>query len=150
MYYFEYDKKNYLIKYKEEYKKKETLLCEIYVYNNKIIKFEEDRKFKNIIKYVEPIKILQRFEAGESWLNVHKKYCCNFSDNVCDNNDNIQRKYPNYYFYNKKNETNLTLNNKNDYPTIKQQFCLKNKEIYNLKFKIKECLIKNWVNLMAF
>jgi len=158
MYYFEYDKENYLIIYKEEYEKIESKkidsVCEIYVYNNKIIKFEENRKFKNLIKYIEPIKVVHRFEAGESWLNIQKKNFFNYSQNniieEVKGSENIQRNYPNFYFYDKNKKENDLISDFNDYPTVLQQINLENDIIYNLKFKLKKTLINNWSNLMTF
>ncbi len=153
MYYFEYDKNNFLIKYKEKYHntklKKNDFICEVYVYENKIIKFEENRKFKNIIKYIEPIKLVHRFEAGESWLNIQKKTFFNYYVNdKTEEGENIQRNYPSFYVENKKE--NDLISDFNDYPTVLQQINLENDIIYNLKFKLKKTLINNWTNLMAF
>jgi hypothetical protein len=161
MYYFEYDKENYLIIYKEEYKKTESkktdYVCEIYVYNNKIIKFEENRKFKNLIKYIEPIKVVHRFEVGESWLNIQKKGFFDFSQNNNSTkkpkeDENVQRNYPDFYFHDKNKRENDLISNYNayEYPTVLQQINLENDIIYNLKFKLKKTLINNWTNLMAF
>jgi hypothetical protein len=159
MYYFEYDKENYLIKYREEYKKAKSKVCdsvcEFYIYNNKIIKFEENRKFKNLIKYTEPIKIVHRFEAGESWLNIQKKGFFDFSQNnntqkELEKDENIQRNYPDFYFHDKNKKENDLISNFNKYPTVLQQINLENDIIYNLKFKLKKSLINNWSNLMAF
>lgn len=161
MYYFEYDKENFLIKYKEEYKKvkskKTDSVCEIYIYNNKIIKFEENRKFKNLIKYIEPIKVVHRFEAGESWLNIQKKGFYDFSQNInitkeLEENENIQRNYPDFYFQDKNKKENDLIYNYNayEYPIVVQQINLENDIIYNLRFKLKKSLINNWSNLMTF
>jgi hypothetical protein len=161
MYYFEYDKENFLIKYKEEYRKAKSkkidCVCEIYIYNNKIIKFEENRKFKNLIKYIEPIKVVHRFEAGESWLNIQKKAFFDFSQNnnvikEFEENENIQRNYPNFYFHDKNKKENDLISNYNayEYPIVVQQINLENDIIYNLRFKLKKSLINNWSNLMTF
>jgi hypothetical protein len=161
MYYFEYDKENYLINYKEKYKrvksKKIDSICEIYIHNNQIIKFEENRKFKNLIKYIEPIKIVHRFEAGESWLNIQKKGFFDFSQNNNSTkkpkeDENVQRNYPDFYFHDKNKKENDLISNYNayEYPTVVQQINLENDIIYNLRFKLKKSLINNWCNLITF
>lgn len=159
MYYFEYDKENFLIKYKEEYQKAKSKkidsVCEIYIHNNNIIKFEDNRKFKNLTRYIEPIKIVHRFEAGESWLNIQKKGFFDFSQNnnsikKSEKSENIQRNYPNFYFKDKNTKENDLVSNFNEYPTVLQQINLENDIIYNLRFKLKKSLINNWCNLITF
>jgi len=149
MYYFKYDKEGFLIKYKEFYvnENRKSCLCELYIFDNKIIKFEEDKKFKSFTKYTEPIKVTHRFEVNESWLNINKKNNTNSLEEESHKvkEELVQKNYP--FDFNKHDESEKhleRLKKYQEYPLVGYQINLEDDLIYNLKFKIKETLIKNW------
>jgi len=131
MYEFEYSKNGYLFKYLETSGSSISMFCT--VSGSTMIKYESDGEYKSFFEYVEPIKMLHRFDAEESWLTIV------IEDKREGLEDFLERKFLNYY-------------NKNEYsyPTLKKRILLENDSVYDYKTKFDLGLINKWKNLVNF
>jgi hypothetical protein len=143
MYYFEYNKEGYLERYFEKYDTydcyKDYLMCYCLIKDYSVTKIEENGKYRHVIKYNEPIKVVHRFECGESWISVVQKE----SEVIKSERqyDKVEKKYPSYYQNNTKQHNFY-------YPTIKTQIAFEDDKLSHLKFSIHPNLINNWKNLI--
>ena len=68
-YVFKYDKHNNLYSYIERSFSKSLISLYTYNYkNNSMIRYDKDNQLRIFTQYDEPCKLVQRFEAGESWV----------------------------------------------------------------------------------
>tara|TARA_R110000772_G_scaffold35007_1_gene84623 strand:- start:150 stop:641 length:492 start_codon:yes stop_codon:yes gene_type:complete len=163
MYYFEYDKNGYLIKYVET--ESETVYSGISISDcsfhctikgDFVQKYEEGGLFKTISKYNSPIKLTQSFSEGESWIKVFKK---NTEKKIkrnslyeCDNS----HKYTNYPWVTYSADTSLDnyikkyAANINEYAIPISVISLEGESLSHLNFKIKNSFLDKWNNLIDF
>ena len=168
MYYFEYDKKGFLFKYKESTNSEVELLIEknnntyneegvlsyYFLTGSTIYRVENYGIDKSVVKYDTPIMFRHRFEAGESWMSVVKR------ENVINPNhpeekedDNIERKHPEFY-YDKKSDLEVVNeiygDNYYNVPKVKKQLFLENDKLYNFKIQIDNNNLMKWKSLIDF
>tara|TARA_R110001592_G_scaffold75555_1_gene228713 strand:+ start:911 stop:1402 length:492 start_codon:yes stop_codon:yes gene_type:complete len=163
MYYFEYDKNGYLIKYVET--ESEAVYSGISISDcyfhctikgDFVQKYEEGGLFKTISKYNGPIKLTQSFSEGESWIKVFKK---NTEKKIkrnslyeCDNS----HKYTNYPWVTYSADTSLEnyikeyAANINEYAIPISVISLEGESLSHLNFKIKNSFLDKWNNLIDF
>jgi len=68
-YIFKYDKHNNLYSYVEKDLNQNLLSLYTFNYkNNSMIRFDKENKLRIFTQYDETCKLVQRFEAGESWI----------------------------------------------------------------------------------
>lgn len=68
-YVFKYDKHNNLCNYVEKDSKDNLLSLFTYNYkNHSLIRYDKDNQLRIFIQFDEPCKLIQKFEAGESWV----------------------------------------------------------------------------------
>jgi len=163
MYYFEYDKNGYLIKYVET--ESETVYSGISISDcsfhctikgDFVQKYEEGGFFKTISKYNNPIKLTQSFSEGESWVKVlNKKTKKNTEINSlykCDNS----HKHTNYPWVTYSAETSLDnyikecAKNINEYAIPISVISLEGESLSHLKFNIQNSFLDKWNNLIDF
>jgi len=170
MYYFEYDKKGFLFKYKESTNSEIELLIEkknnsynedsvlsyYFLTGSTIYRVENYGIDKSVVKYDAPIMFRHRFEAGESWMSVvSKENVINFNHpkEKEKEDDNIERKHPEYY-YDKKSDLELVgeIYGDNYYsvPKVKKQLFLENDKLYNFKIQIDNNNLMKWKSLIDF
>ena len=156
MYEFEYDKNGYLFKYLETSGDSICMYC--FVSGSTVTKYESDGTYKSLFKYYSPIKILHRFESGESWLTaiVDKKEEEIVEKEKTDDNSDldefVERKFPDYYqgpttIKDDIEEINFYTDS---YPVLKKQIHLENNCISNYKISLDSHLVDDWKNLINF
>lgn len=166
MYYFEYDKDGYLVKYAET--KNEIVYSAISVSNsffycvakdNLVTKFEENGFFKTVSKYNGPIKLTQSFSEGESWVKVLNKKTILKEDDV-----NEKENFPNVSSYKETNYPWITYNEEkslencikeyvgdmDDYALPVSVLSLEGESLSHLNFKVKDSFLDKWNNLIDF
>tara|TARA_Y100000389_G_C17379680_1_gene473622 strand:- start:397 stop:900 length:504 start_codon:yes stop_codon:yes gene_type:complete len=167
MYYFEYDKSGYLIKYIETENKAEysgvsisdsSFYCEIK--DNLVTKFEENGFFKTVSKYSEPIKLTQSFSEGESWVKVlikkhiiKKEEKTNLDASLYNNLDTSSYKETNYPWITYSIEEAPLENyvkNVNEYAIPTSVISLEGESLSHLNFKVKDSFLDKWNNLVDF
>lgn len=166
MYYFEYDKDGYLIKYIET--EKEMVYSGISVSNscfyciakdNLVTKFEENGFFKTVSKYEGPIKLTQSFSEGESWVKVLNKKHIRKEDVVPKKENTLDMssyKETNYPWITHNEETSLEnwikeyAGNIDDYALPVSVLSLEGESLSHLNFKVKNSFLDKWNNLIDF
>ncbi len=165
MYYFEYDKNGYLIKYIET--EKETVYSEISVSNssfycvikdNLVTKFEENGFFKTVSKYQRPIKLTQSFSEGESWVKVLNKTDSSIINSYnYDTEDVLLHKETNYpwvttYSAHTSLENYVTecVGNVNEYAIPISVISLEGESLSHLNFKVQNSFLEKWSNIIDF
>ena len=166
MYYFEYDKNGYLIKYIET--KKETVYSGITVSNssfyciakdNLVTKFEENGFFKTVSKYHGPVKLTQSFSEGESWVKVlnkktiEKERVINQKETPSDMLSYKETNYPWVTHDEEKSLENCVKEyaiNMNEYAIPVSVISLKGESLSHLNFKVKNSFLDKWNNLIDF
>ena len=140
MYYFEYDKEGFLVKYLET--DNNEILSHYILDGKSFIKIEEDGKYKSLSRYDELIQFKHMFNSGESWISVEVKEEEVFDDSVflgggilC-----LMGKH--------KIIGNTTPEKK--YPTIKRQINLEDNKLYNCRLKINDSNLNKWKTMISF
>lgn len=169
MYYFEYDKSGYLIKYIETENSAEysgvsisdsSFYCTIE--DSLVTKFEENGFFKTVSKYNEPIKLTQSFSEGESWVKVLIK------KNIVKENVPSEEKdhpdisshphtssyketnYPWIKYSSEKDSLENYVKNVNEYAIPTSVISLEGESLSHLNFKVKDSFLDKWNNLIDF
>jgi len=164
MYYFEYDKSGYLIKYIET--EKEIIYSGISVSNssfycvikdNLVTKFEENGFFKTVSKYQGSIKLTQSFSEGESWVKVLNKKNSSIIESYNDYTKGVSSyKETNYPWTTYSAETSLDnyikeyVGNINEYAIPTSVISLEGESLSHLNFKVKNSFLDKWNNLIDF
>tara|TARA_B100000900_G_scaffold369135_1_gene346777 strand:- start:1368 stop:1847 length:480 start_codon:yes stop_codon:yes gene_type:complete len=159
MYYFEYDKNGYLIKYIETKNKCEysgvsisdsSFYCTIE--DNLVTKFEENGFFKTMSKYNEPIKLTQSFSEGESWVKVlTKKHISKKEEkNKSDTSSYKETNYPWIKYSIEEYPLENYVKNVNEYAIPTSVISLEGESLSHLNFKVKNSFLDKWNNLIDF
>jgi hypothetical protein len=158
MYYFEYDKEGYLYHYEERYSGTTMMYC--FVTGDTVIKYEREENYKILQKYSTSVKIMQRFEAGESWITVVSDYrepetieVEEEQEEVDDFSDLIERRFPDFYSKSKLSPMEefeeIYLKNKpTTTPVLKKRIQTENNEVTEYKCEISQSKINHWKKLV--
>lgn len=154
MYYFEYNKEGYLYQYSEVSSGDTVINC--FVTGSTIIRYEKEDEYKIFQKYTSSVKLLQRFEAGESWLTISvdiKSENNDIDEEYDELGEIIDRRFPDYY--NKSNKSALEefeiyyLNGiKVLNPILNKRIQIENDEVTEYKTKLDNKKIRQWRNLV--
>jgi hypothetical protein len=111
-----------------------------FVSGNTITRYEKEDNYRCVETFSTDIKLLQRFEIGESWLTV----CVDYEKEEQEDNDDdffIDRKHPDFYQNNK--EQNLTI-----FPVTRKRIQIENNKIIELKTTVNPNLINSWKSII--
>jgi len=164
MYYFEYDKNGFLVKYAET--EVDVDFSEISI-NNSIFyciidnclvkKFEENGLFKTVSKYGGPIKLTHSFSEGESWIKVFNKkdssIIKHYNDYTKDVSSYKETNYP-WFIYSadtsSENYTKKYVENVSEYAIPTSVISLEGESLSHLNFKVKDSFLEKWTNIIDF
>lgn len=158
MYYFEYDKNGYLIKYIEtesdcEYSGVSITDSSFYctIEDGLVTKFEENGFFKTVSKYNEPIKLTQSFSEGESWVKVlTKKHIVKKEKTNPDTSSYKETNYPWITYSTEEAPLENCVKNVNEYAIPTSVISLEGESLSHLNFKVKDSFLDKWNNLIDF
>jgi len=164
MYYFEYDKNGFLVKYAET--EVDVEFSEISI-NNSIFycivdnflvkKFEENGLFKTVSKYGGPIKLTHSFSEGESWIKVFNKKGSSIIKHYNDCTKGVSSyKETNYPWFTYSADTSLenyiekNVENVSKYAIPTSVISLEGESLSHLNFKVKDSFLEKWTNIIDF
>jgi hypothetical protein len=162
MYYFEYDKNGYLLKYAET--ESNILYNDISIKNsdfyctikdNCVKRYEENGLFKTVSKYDRPVKLTQSFSEGESWVKVLNKKTI-AKERVIDKEEIESYKETNYpwaiHSQEKSSENYIKeyAANMDEYAIPVSVISLEGQELSHLSFTVKSSFLDKWNNIIDF
>ena len=162
MYYFEYDKSGYLIKYIETDKEitysgvsisKSSFYCTIK--DGLVKRYEENGLIKTMSKYQGSVKLKHHFSEGESWIKVVKKNIASVDkkDYLPGPSSIKETNYP-WSTCSADTFSNKYVNNHsksmNEYAFPVSVISLEGDNLSHLKFKVKSSFLDKWNNLIDF
>jgi hypothetical protein len=162
MYYLEYDKNGYLLKYAET--ESNILYSDISIKNsdfycivkdNCVKRYEENGLFKTVSKYDGPVKLTQSFSEGESWVKVLNKKTI-VKERFIDKEEIKSHKETNYpwtTYSEEKSSENYTKEyvvNMDEYAIPVSVISLEGHKLSHLSFKVKSSFLDKWNNIIDF
>lgn len=162
MYYFEYDKNGYLLKYAET--ESNIMYSNISIENsdfyctikdNCVKRYEENGLFKTVSKYDRPVKLTQSFSEGESWVKVltKKNIVKKEEKNNPDASSYKETNYPwDTQIEEKHSENHIKeyVGNICEYPIPVSVISLEGHKLSHLSFKVKSSFLDKWNNIIDF